>query len=235
MISERKFANSFTSFWREALPRAEGYLRRMNCSLERIRPPLESVLPTDRESRAVINELGFRLFMRHAAGDVLTTDETNSIAADVVTYVKRIENPLISPEPRVLTEGEIGEAREICGALAEFFTQAELRQLQFWPEFAGCGFINTCKADIIQDQCLIEVKAGDRSFRLTDLRQILVYCALAFAARAYQLDAIVMINPRRGVYYEASVEELSVECSGAKPVDLFSEIITFVTSEPNSR
>ncbi len=234
MISERKFAHSFTSFWREVLPRADGYLRRINLSAERYRPPVRSNLPVERESRAIVNELAFRLFMHMAQGKNLTSEEQHIVGREVCRYIQHLTGTPARATATQMTEDELSEARDLCIALAEFFSEQELRGLRFWPAFRGCGCIEECKADIVSETCLIEVKAGDRSFRITDLRQILVYCSLDFAAGEYHLDAVSIVNPRRGVYYEAPIKEVAQECSGLSEVDLFSEIIAFLTAEATS-
>jgi|LGVD01.1.fsa_nt_gb hypothetical protein len=68
VISERKFSNSFSSFWNELLPTADSFVRRMNLSLERYCLPTESRFEVNRDRRSVINELSFRLFMSLAKG-----------------------------------------------------------------------------------------------------------------------------------------------------------------------
>ena len=50
--------------------------------------------------------------------------------------------------------------------------------------FHGCGFINQCYGDILiknnEESTIVEVKAGERNFTISDLRQILIYAGLDY-------------------------------------------------------
>ncbi|MBI2265693.1 MAG: hypothetical protein HYU64_11050, partial [Armatimonadetes bacterium] len=116
-----------------------------------------------------------------------------------------------------------------------FFNKADLTAIFFWPLLKGCGQLDACRADVIYKNKLVEVKAGDRHFRITDLRQIITYLALNFCSKQFQLANIALVNPRTGKAFECSIDTLVEACSGRKPVDVFSDIVDFVSTEVVSR
>ncbi|MEW6386742.1 MAG: hypothetical protein AB1491_04410 [Thermodesulfobacteriota bacterium] len=183
----------------------------------------------------MVNELGFRFFKENHEGRKLTNRKVKEIWEVVRTYILRItrSEDTIIREP--ISKGELSEALEIANSLALFFSGNGEGSLTFWPEFPGCGIIHQCKGDILQGRRLVEVKAGDRTFRLTDLRQVLTYCCLDFASKKYDLLDIVLINPRRGLFHETLITKLVTECSGTTAVDFFSNMIEFISSEEPSR
>jgi hypothetical protein len=233
MISEHKFANSYSSFWNQLLPIADSFLRHLNLASERFATPITSSLPIDRDRRSVVNELGFRLFRERTITGSLSEEKVTSIERAVREYIERLV-PSIS-KLASLTKEERTEADKIAKSLASYFYKPDLSKIIFWPQFKGCGQLGACKADMICKSKLVEVKAGDRQFRVTDIRQIITYLALNFSSQQYQLANIVLVNPRTGKEYECTVETLIESCSGRKPVDVFSDIIDFVSAEEISK
>lgn len=229
MISERKFSNSYSSFWNELLPTADSFVRRMNLSLERYCYPIESKLESDRDKRAVINELAFRLFMKLAKGIELSDSEKIDLSDSVSNYIEKLAPNINISRP--ISKEEINEAESICTALATFFTARKFSALEFWPTFKGCGRMQACKGDIINDDKLIEVKAGDRHFRITDIRQVITYLSLNSISKQYAIEQIVLVNPRKGVFFETTVEILIEDCSRRKPGDVFGDIIDYLSAE----
>jgi hypothetical protein len=196
---------------------------------------MESSLPVNRDRRSIVNELGFRLFKERHAGKNLTIRRVNELCELVRLYILRLARSEDAVIREPISNGEIAEAREIASSLSLFFSQHNEDSLMFWPEFPGCGMIHQCKGDILQGRRLVEVKAGDRTFRLTDLRQVLTYCCLDFASKKYGLREVLLINPRRGLFYKTSINNLITECSGTTAVDFFSNMIEFISVEGTSR
>jgi hypothetical protein len=89
MISERKFANSYASLWNQLLPTADAFVRRMNLASERFSRPIVAV-SKDRDKRAVINELAFRLFKAIAAGNEVVPDLTARIEKEARHYIETL-------------------------------------------------------------------------------------------------------------------------------------------------
>ncbi len=236
MISERKFSKSFSSFWNELLPIAEDYVRLINRILIRYCKPTKSELIINRDKRSAINELSFRLFMYSAKGIHLSSNDKHKLSIKVVNYIKRIA-PNIQSEI-LLNNIELNEAELLSDSLADYFKDGKkdgkTELLEFWPDFKGCGIIHSCKGDIIDNNKLVEVKAGDRNFRITDIRQILTYLALNSISKQYTIEYIALVNPRRGFSFNTNVEEFIEGCSKRKPIDIFGDIIDFISTEIRS-
>ncbi len=229
MISERKFANSFSSFWNELLPIADTFVRRINLSLDRFYLPFESTLESNRDIRAVINELSFRLFINMTKKNELSKTDTEVLINEVINYIKRLATNIVIDKP--LSSEEYLEAQSLSYSLSNYFTNKEYGSLSFWPTFRGCGKLHACKGDILCNKTLIEVKAGDRLFRVTDIRQIIIYLSLNSISKQYNIENVALVNPRKGLAYKLSVDSLIRDCSRRKPVDVFGDIIDFLSAE----
>lgn len=233
MISERKFATSYSSFWNELLPRSESFVRRLNLACRRYVDPIESPVPVEKNQRAVINELAFRLFRAKTIGSEINTRTIDALEQDVSRYVERLAPDVERIEP--LAPAARDEAQEIASSLAHYFCAKDMKTVQFWPPLRGCGQINECSADIIHKKCLVEVKAGDRPFRVNDLRQVITYLALNFYSKQYELESVGLVNPRTGRSFECDVVSLIDSCAGRHPVDVFSDLVDFISLEPESK
>jgi len=233
MISERKFSSTFSSFWGQLLPMSNPFVRRLNLACERQVPPTISKMPVDREKRSVINELAFRLFKEKVVKNkVVSATRLKELSSEVIKYIEKLSYNI--PEISPLNSDEIDEAVEIGNALPSFFRKKDLPKVCFWPSFKGCGNIQTCQGDIILNDKLVEVKAGDRHFGINDIRQILTYLALNFSSQQYELNNIQLINPRTGLSFEAPIRTIVEECSGRLPTDVFLDIIEFISNEVGS-
>lgn len=233
MISERKFSSTYTSFWNEILPMGDAFVRQLNLSCKRFSHPYDSNLPVDRDRRAIINELSFRLFKAQVLKNTADIDRVK-LSRSVILYISRLSNQINLRKTKI-REKEFKEAEMLARTLSEYFKRKELKSLVFWPSFTGCGLINSCKGDIILGKNLIEVKAGDRKFRLPDIRQLITYLSLNFYSERYELENVALVNPRAGLSFEISVDGLIESSSGRKPVDVFSDIIEFISFELSSR
>lgn len=86
--------------------------------------------------------------------------------------------------------------------------------------------------DLLIDKVLCEVKAGAGRFQGRDFRQVLIYAALNFQSRKYEIDSVCLVNPRRGIYLHEDINDLCFELAGAPAREVFAEIIDFV-SQPH--
>lgn len=229
MISERKFSSTFLSFWKQLFPMGDTVIRRLNIACERQIDPLDSTLPVSNGKRSVINELSFRLFKEKIENNKVDKKRLTEISNEVIKYIGRLSNNISTIEPLELIELE--EALDLAISLSSFFETSNLSSLQFWPTFNGCGCIHKCKGDILYGNTLVEVKAGDRNFRINDIRQVVIYLALNFSSQQYSIKNIELINPRTGLFFQSSVKTIIKECSGKMPVDIFSDIVEFVSNE----
>mgnify|MGYP000927955544 CR=1 FL=1 len=235
MISERKFAGTYTSFWSQLLPRMDTFVRRMNCSCERYCKEVYDISSTHRDRRGIVNELAFRIFQEDPAKACLAPAHIATLAENVRVYIERLSNEHDGVVELPVSDDEIMTALALANSLRTYFRDISADKLIFWPPFPGCGILRACKGDIISGSTLYEIKAGDRSFRVTDVRQILVYCSLDYASKRYGLQSVTLLNPRRGVYYKLSIKSLVEECAGLSPTDLFESILEFISSDTPSR
>jgi hypothetical protein len=169
--------------------------------------------------------------MRKALGRKLDIKAKRELGNKVGLYIQRLSGSKINE----VTQKEIEESEELAYSLFLYFQNTDLNSLIFWPSFIGCGRLNSCKGDIVLENKLIEVKAGERHFRLIDVRQVITYLALNFCSKKYKLQDIALLNPRTGLVFETSVSILIESCSGRRPVDVFSDIVDFVSTEINSK
>jgi hypothetical protein len=233
MISEKDFAEKYTSFWQVAVPTSERLIREANrLGYGRFAPPLKS---TSRpEMHAVIAEIAFGI-LRASYSPLrikpISPDQLANIVEAAYESVIRVAqaSPLQIP---ALTAKEITEAQSLAKRMETFFFEKELAiQLIFDPQFSGCGVIDDCYGDLIAGNTLYEVKTGDRPYRSVDLRQVLVYAALNYASGMYPISHIALLNPRLGTYLRFELDTLSDQLAGKASAELFGDIVHFVSSE----
>jgi hypothetical protein len=232
LSSEIKLANSHSDFWSGLLPMGEAFIRAQNSKPQRFASPVVAFTPPDQ--RAVVNEAGFLFFKelltlssKSAAGDD-ALDKSFRAAFAKNDRLPKTRRPSLD---ETLTLGRY-EARAIALNLRNHF-KAETETIQVNPPIPGCGWVSDVEADILCGTTLYEVKAGDRHFRLSDLRQLLTYCALNFSSKTYEIRDIALINPRSGTLIKESLDKLCRQTSGAASVQILGEIVSFI-SEPNS-
>jgi hypothetical protein len=237
VISETSFAQSYSSTWRLLAPATDLFVRKVNSMLrEREFAPLNStILP---ERRGFINESAFQFFRirRQMFNWSRTRNELISMAAEVakatICRIERIDPADIS-NPVGVEEDDIVAIAE---RLQAFFSRVSNGQgFQVQPKFPGCGIIDTCFGDVRFGDTLYEVKAGDRTFRSMDLRQLLIYAALSKSAGMAPLRHVGLLNPRTGVSFFSGLDDLCLEVSGTRSEELLSEIVRVISSWDTSR
>lgn len=235
MISEKQFAISHAAFWHQLFPMAEEYVRIRNQSLNEFLSPLTTVLLP--RTRAVVNEIGFRLFVaslqfRRIISSV-PSDAIDACVRDGLLHIRFMrENgrkPVLDPGAK-----EIDEARVLAERLVVFFNRVTKSTLVGFPAFAGCGWVDDCSGDVLAGGTLFEVKAGERLFRSIDLRQILIYAALDFAAKTFGIVNVCLVNPRIGVFWHEPLEHLCQNLAGRHAPEVLGDIVDYM-SEPSGR
>lgn len=211
-------------------------MRRINAHLcEREYPPLVSKVSADR--RAYVNEVAFTLYKEailsapRADTKEDLFDRSVSIATNRLSALGNVpaaQIPTPSPEER-------DDISQQYSRLREFFVVALGRKLVVSPEFPGCGFLDRCSGDVIYEDALFEVKAGERGFLSVDIRQLITYAALNRAAGVFTIRQLGLFNPRTGLSWRMSVEELAHEVAGRSGDDLFAETVRIVSSGDTSR
>ena len=122
----------------------------------------------------------------------------------------------------------------IAERLRKFFKNGG-RKVVVRPIFYGCGFIDTSEGDVIFGDTLYEVKTVERTFRSSDVRQVLTYAALNSGSGQYSISRFGLFNPRRGNYCELDLDDVCVGISGRPAQELFSIVIETISSGDISR
>jgi hypothetical protein len=231
MTSEVAFATQHTSLWHILAPTSERFVRQINLNLDRY--AREISVSDDPSRRGFLNEVAFQ-FTRLKSNDTDATIREASAAARsrLATLEREVHGAVDDPSGvEISTVGAIQES------LLNFVRQRSSQALKvtFEPNFAGCGFLNPCVGDVLIGHELYEVKAGDRRFRSTDLRQLITYCALNYAAGTCTITKAGCVNPRRGTYFVLELDAIAYAMAGKSSGELFSDIIYQVSSGGISR
>lgn len=235
MTSETKFATSFTSVWREVTPLSDGYWAIENMLTRRVVAPMPNRAP--KGVRGAINELAFIGFSKLASQKRrIQREEIFSALKDSISetvgYINRLSpNDLLKED--AIDDVCLREAMQLTLRLLNFFPYGANTQIR--PKFKGCGIINACEGDVISGNLLIEVKAGDRGFRVSDLRQLLVYSALAYASSESNFTRIGLFNPRTGMAWSKSLDEVCMSISGLRANDVLPKLVDHMQALTASR
>jgi hypothetical protein len=243
LISAENFAKERTSYWSERLPLLERFVRAANLSVDRLSPPITSTVPAERH--AFIAELAFELLK---SGLNLKTDSSETVRAttraetiEVVRHrIARLanlsESEIPDPDPN-----EWDEIRKLHGRLRRFLRERQPDEILVAPELSGCGIIDRAAADLLlrrhlanhagfarsvqsAEMLLYEVKVVNRTFRASDFRQLIVYAAL-MAADGTAPQRVGLVNPRLGIYFESTADELTMDTAGMPAEELLQQII----------
>jgi hypothetical protein len=231
MTSEIAFATQHTSLWHALAPTSERFVRQINLNLDRY---ARQVSFTDEPSRrGFLNEVAFQFTkLKYTAVDATIVEASAAARSRLATLEREVRGAVNDP-----SGDEIDSIKAIQQSLSNFVQHrnSPASKVTFEPNFPGCGYLNPCVGDILIRDELYEVKAGDRRFRSTDLRQLLTYCALNYAAGSYPIAKAGCVNPRRGTYFVLEIDAIAHEMAGKSSTELFSDIIYHVSSGGVSR
>jgi hypothetical protein len=115
--------------------------------------------------------------------------------------IGRLKNQKIQMLP---SEEELQEADDLLKVYFEFFRSFEHR-LEFRPKFPGLGILSATEADICSHTYICEVKTVTRGISMSDIRQLLTYCALGLASDRSSWVNGLFFNPRSAVYYRFDI------------------------------
>jgi hypothetical protein len=202
----------------------EPVLRALNLGYERFSRPLNPT--TFAYRRDIISETGFRLFGLSLGHGIDLEDSVGEAYLLACEYLDR--------EPSELTPDEASEAIEMCRRLGEY-ARGIGGPVEFMPTFAGHGMMSSCFGDLVVGERLVEVKYVNRSFRSTDLRQLLCYCGLRYFNDGETFEEVALVNPLRGVAASIGLRELIDGASGRVPPEFFSELSYVLASGEVSR
>lgn len=232
MISEKQFSTTYHSFWRQLLPWADRAVKFLNLGLtERFSEPVSPIISSG--FRGFVNELAFQLCAVDLGGgrSQLPSNISTELINKTRSRIRELGKGNIPDDPNSL-ELAINEAQLIRSSLKQFFLRFPAgTDIVFSPRFVGCGMIDNCEGDAVARDTLIEVKAGDRHFRIADIRQLLCYCALNRSAHTFDVSRVALVNPRTGLSYVGHIDELCELASGMTSSELLDEIIWFISSQ----
>lgn len=151
MISERYFATSFTSFWQPLLPSGDAFVRYVNLSAERFDSSLDDKSFPNR--RSITNEASFRLYRRLLESKLFTESASLSL-----TMLRAFFRSVLAEQEKFnleLNDYEKTIAQALAIRLYQYFLEYERTTfLTVSPSIPGCGFISTCKGDILAGDTL---------------------------------------------------------------------------------
>lgn len=241
MISEVTFCHLHSSFWRVVAPTTDLFIRRLNRDLyKREFPPMSTSIAPER--RGFVNEVAFALFCSSVRAGKRwplsepPISEVRELSVSFHTSLGRAEARDDSHTEDSATEEEIADICEQHQRMISIFTQdVDTDHIVARPAFSGCGIVDSCVGDVLISTTLYEVKAGDRSFRSIDIRQLLTYTALNHVSRQHKINSVGLFNPRVGICATIDLNKLCFEVSGKDAVSLLTEIVFALSSGEISR
>ncbi|MCP1640839.1 hypothetical protein J2T41_000433 [Pseudomonas citronellolis] len=231
MISEINLSRGYSFFWKSSFPLISKLVRKINLQKHHYIDPIESATPP--ELRALVNEIAFRVFKNspQTPSKKISEIELSKIITSTTTYISKLEKPNEKQPNQTITSKETKEAKLIADRIAYYFRINEPGEgIEISPKFKGCGILNTCYGDILCNETLYEIKAGERDFRSTDIRQLLTYTALSHTQKDTKIRNIGLINPRLGTFSKISIRDAVEIASGRSIQETFNELISFLDS-----
>ncbi len=187
----------------------------------------------------MINETGFQLYKKMVEGKVnkvggLIFEDVSKVTESALFYIKNLD---FDPEDLNPLDGtEVEESKLIAEKLFNYFFYYEKGEIiTISPHFSGCGFVSDCYGDVLVGTTLYEVKSGERDFRISDLKQILIYLTLNYSSHKNIINQVGLVNPRLGNYIVLPVKDAIELASGQSTVDCFNELINFFDSPDDFR
>lgn len=235
MIGASKFAGTYGSFWRNATPTIDLFVRKINIEFyERVDVPCDYKVDPNRS--ALVTETAFSLFDERSRVDGDRTRFFERFAAQATAEARRrlarLNAENIGDD---LNPNELNAVQELFRRLCSFFIDRHGRELVVRPDFPGCGFVDRSEGDVIYDDALFEIKAVDRNFRSIDIKQLITYAALNHKSGGYLFRDIGIYNPRRGTEFRMGLDDVCMEISGTSEIELLEMIAYSISSGEISR
>lgn len=226
MISEITFAKDYTSFWNSLLTNGKNYVRLVNGTLV-----TDTHKPLIKESNhsamiAFINLVSFKMFSFYIENKRnLNSEEIHNICHTAADQLKRF-----SPFYHEFTIPDFFTIKEEVNFITKhLLTRYQNQEVVISPAFSGLGFLNRSEADLIFDNTLVELKSGERKFKLIDFRQILIYLTQNhFSKEPLDLEYFELFNPRMGILFESRIDDMVYQLSALTPVEVYEEIQYFL-------
>jgi hypothetical protein len=237
-MNERQFSSLYSGFWLASLPNLEAITRALNYGYTRFQRPLRSRI--DPQRRDLVSETAFRLAgLRLSDPDAKISGQMMDDAEEQArTYLRDAPTVPVEAIPR-LNFSERSEVRTLAHRTLLFSLLRrtdEPRAVTFMPPFSGHGALEPCSGDLVLDgKEIVEIKCVDRTFRSSDLRQVLTYSALQYFSEGSTFDLATVFNPLKGTYITASLDELIFGAGGKTKEEFFHEFSFELASGELSR
>jgi hypothetical protein len=231
MVSERQLSRQNRFWWSYCAPGLdERWLAAVSLgnskSAHRISqwayPLTSSLPPVDSD---LVAEIAFGVFACALDnGIAIASLAPEKIRIVVAQAVARIE--LLRGSGRdlssVVTPDHIAFATILASRLLDW-TALYSDTIEVQPRLPGTGIVDACHPDLIAGVELIEVKMARTIFRLSDIRQVLVYVALAWLGTDRRLQSVSLTNPMLGISWSFDLHTLIREISGESPARFFDK------------
>ena len=212
MISERLFVRRYLSFWHDALPFGEAFVRGLNSRLN-MHVAQDSSWGGETGRRSAVAQLAAFMFER---GDP-ELDLDLAFEQTAAQLGVNLEDKL--------DEFERSELQRAYDYLTRYVSRS---RLLIRPQFAGCGIVSLCEGDYLVGDTLFEMKYGWHGFRAVDIRQVLTYCALNFLSGQHKIASFGLINPRIGRHFTLGLDQAAEQLSGSSAAALLRKIAQFM-------
>lgn len=228
MMKATTYIRNYSTYWNELLPGSNKFIKDINLNSKKSKSKEANIEIEDRaDFRYLISDFSYEFFIKIVEDFKLVTYLTNlnsrhkifkNIMAEIVLKEKGFK----------FTKPEIEIIRTITSRI--YLKYGSKNKLRTKPKFKGCGIISEGEGDLSYSNTLVELKAGERNFRIGDIRQLLIYCTLQHSEDSSKAFKYVeLYNPRMGLFWRSSIEVLVLEIAGCSSTELYNEIINHIS------
>lgn len=238
MLSERGLARGHTNLWLNCAPRLnEKLINQLHQSQTELISIHHWAIPyvghSPSKHNDVIAEVAFGIFnylveKNSSSVEDISVKNTDLIIQHAIQQLAAIRGGDGFPR-EWFTADHLEDATLLASRLFEQL-QANQQQLLVHPRLEGLGMLASCHPDIIQGRQLIEVKMSKYGFRTQDLRQLIVYAMLAWY-QSIEIDTLTLINPRIGITWQFTVDNLACLVSNDSPAVIFQQLQEYLTGD----
>jgi hypothetical protein len=242
MFSERGLARGHTNLWLNCAPRLnEQLINRLHQSPSELISKNFWALPHEGNAPSkhndVIAEVAFGIFNYSVEKQSSRIEDISFKNTDLIIQLAIQQLAVIRGGTGFPREWFSADHLEDATLLASrLFEQLQNNQEQILvhPRLEGLGMLASCHPDIIQGRQLIEVKMSKYGFRTQDLRQLIVYALLAWY-QGIEIDTLTLINPRLGITWQFTVDNLAFLVSNDSHAVLFQQLQEYLTGDSIDR
>ena len=231
-MNEREVAKDFSALWEEFFPMlSPTFIVAFNEAFVRpifghqgIVAPVRSLAPSHRPD--VVAEFAFQFAeasyeadvpVRVLRGDDVLMRSTFALALERIRELR----PDMGREETYLDQTEQDDGVRLASVYEEFLgLWPATETVIFSPAIPGNGVLGRCYADLTIGNTLYEVKTVNRRFQSRDLRQLLVYFALASMTGEKRWEYGGLFNPRMAAFCTFGIDWLVTRLSGGRPPKL---------------